>query len=36
MNQISTTLHSIASDIYEELGSGFDEVPPEEEPEIIQ
>lgn len=27
MNQISTTLHSIASDIYKELGSGFDEVP---------
>lgn len=27
MDKTLTTLHSIASDIYEELGSGFDEVP---------
>ncbi len=27
MNQTSTSLHSIATDIYDELGSGFDEIP---------
>ncbi len=27
MNKVSTTLHTIASEIYEELGAGFDEVP---------